>query len=123
MYVAMFGHLRTEYYIVALDPAGEPRWVLTVPWDTDTPPRADLRVDGQGRLFVFPNFRIDEDDPRSPVQVYSRDGEIIGSGYLNSRPVYLHWQASGQEHVYGVRVHPVSEEWEVVRYRLVLSGE
>ncbi len=123
MYVAMFGHLRTEYYIVALDGDGDARWVLTVPWDSETPPRADLRVDGQGRLFVFPNFLVSAEDTRSPVHVYTRDGEIIGSGYLNRLPVYLHWQVSGPDRVHGVRTDPVSEEWEVVRYRLVLAGQ
>ncbi len=156
VYVALFGHLRTEYYLLSLDPAGEPRWVLTIPWDTDTPPRADLRVDEQGRLFVMPNFLLPaelfapktaegaaeaKDDLRDaftggvtgetlravgirpPVQVYSRDGEIIGSGYLDRYPTHLHWQTAAGDRVYGVRVNPDSGEWEVVRYRLEARRE
>jgi hypothetical protein len=121
MYVGMFGHLRTEHYIVALDAKGQPRWVVTAPWDVDTPPRADLRVGPRGRLFVFPNFRATTDETRSPVQVYSRDGELLGSGYLNRIPTWLHWQQTTAEHVWGVRVNRLSEEWEVVRYRLEVS--
>jgi hypothetical protein len=57
------------------------------------------------------------------VQIYTRDGELIGSGYLNRRPVAQNWQVADREHVYGVRVNPVTEEWEVVRYRLALSSQ
>ena len=159
MYVGMFGHLRSEHYIVALDAAGEPRFTLVTPWHPALPPRAELRVDGEGRLYVFPGFQVyyavppedetdDEagagrrsvqlpdpdptlpagyviefNDPRRPVQVYTRDGELIGSGYLNRRPVAQNWQVADRAHVYGVRVNPVTEEWEVVRYRLALSSQ
>jgi hypothetical protein len=158
MYVGMFGHLRSEHYIVAIDATGEPRWTLVTPWHPALPPHADLRVDGEGRLYVFPGFQVynvtppedeadDEagagrrpvqlpdpdptlpagyviefNDPRRPVQVYTRDGELIGSGYLNRRPVAQNWQVADREHVYGVRLNPVTEEWEVVRYRLALSA-
>ncbi len=118
MYVGMFGHLRTEHYIIALDAAARPRWVLVTPWDTKIFPSAYLRVDGQGRLFVFPNFQVIDDDPRSQLHVYTGDGELIGSGYLNRRPVYLHWQVATADHVYGVHVNASTEEWEVVRYQL-----
>jgi len=121
LYVGMFGHLRTEHYIVALDAGGQPRWVVTEPWDPETPPRADLRVGPDGRVFVFPNFIASADDTRSPVRAYSRDGELLGSGYLNRIPTWLHWQQTTAEHVWGVRVNPLSEEWEVVRYRLEIS--
>jgi hypothetical protein len=119
---APFGHLGSEHYVLALDVDGTPRWVLATPWDIDTPPSAHLRVDGQGRLFVFPNFLVSTGETRSPVQVYSRDGELIGSGYLNRLPPYLHWQATTKDRIYGVRVNPASEEWEVVRYRLEVDG-
>jgi hypothetical protein len=122
LYVGMFGHLRTEHYVVALDREGRPRWVLMLPWDPGTPPRAYLRVDGHGRLFVFPNFYAVADDPRSPVQVYSAAGELLGAGYLDRQPTYLHWQVTHGEHVWGVRRDPGSEEWEVVRYRLQITA-
>jgi hypothetical protein len=121
LYVGMFGHLRTAHYVVALDAAGKPRWVLMLPWDVDMPPRADLRVDGEGRLFVFPNFYAPAEDLRSPVQVYRSDGELIGAGHLDRRPTFLHWQVTGPQGIYGVRVDPVSEEWQVVRYRLQIA--
>jgi len=121
VYVGLFGHLRTEHYVVALDANGAARWVLMTPWDPEIPVRADLRVDGSGRLYVFPNFQADIEDLRSPVQVYDDAGELIGSGYLHRRPLWLHWQRTTAEHVYGVRLNPVSEEWEVVRYRLEIS--
>lgn len=123
VYVGMFGHLRTEHYIVALDAAAQPRWVLVTPWDAKIPPSAYLRVDGQGRLFVFPNSQVSAEDPRSPLQVYTQDGELIGSGYLNRRPVVMHWQVATADRVYGVRVNPSTEEWEVVRYRLEIPRE
>ena len=123
LYVGMFGHLRNEHYIVALAADGTPRWTLASPWDPEIPPRADLRVDGEGRLYVFPNFRTDVEDPRRPVRVFTRGGELIGSGYLNRRPIWVNWQITKPDFVYGVRVSPVTSEWEVVRYRLEISSE
>lgn len=121
LYVGMFGHLRTEYYVVALDAEMNPRWVLTIGRDPEVPPRAYLRVDAEGRLYVFPNFLAEPEDPRSPVQVYGSDGALIGSGYANRRPIYLHWQRTTPQGIYGVRVDPESEEWQVVRYGIRLS--
>ena len=118
LYVGMLGHLATELYIVALDAAGEPRFVIVTPWDPQMPPGAYLRVDSDGRLFVFPNFRADAEDPNRPAHVYTSEGELIGSGYLNRRPVWAHWQVTTSDGIYGVRLNPETEEWEVVRYRL-----
>ena len=109
MYVGMFGHLSTEHYIVALDPEGEPRWVLVTPWDEEVPPAAGLRVDPEGRLFVFPNFRVEAEDSRSPVQVYTGDGELIGSGYVDRRPIWTNWQRTVGDGIYGVRLDPNTE--------------
>lgn len=122
LYVGMFGHMRTELYVVALDAAMQPRWVLMAPWDPDAPPRAYLRVDPEGRLYVFPNFIPVEGDPRSPVQVYGPDGSLIGSGYANRRPIYLHWQQIAGGRIHGVRPNPETEEWEVVRYRVDVTA-
>ena len=121
MYIAMFGHLRTERYILALDPAGEPRFVIITPWNVDMPPGTQLRVDGQGRLYAFPTAQVPEEDPRRPVHVFSRDGDLLGSGFINRRPVWTQWQVTTPNRVYGVRVDPDTDEWEVVRYRLEID--
>jgi len=123
LYVGMFGHLRGEHYTIALAADGTPRWTLVTPWNPESPPRMDLRVDGEGRLFLFPNFQADADDPQRPVHVFTPDGELIGSGYMNRRPVWLNWQITKPDHIYGVRVNLTTEEWEVVRYRLEISSE
>jgi len=123
LYVGMFGHLRTEYYVVAFDPRMDPLWVLTIARDPDVPPRAYLRVDAEGRLYVFPNFLPVVDDLRSPVQVYRSDGALIGAGYANRRPIYLHWQKTTPAGIHGVRVDPQTEEWQVVRYRVQVTGQ
>ncbi len=122
MYIAMFGHLRTERYIVALDSEGEPRFVIVTPWDAEMSPGTQLRVDGQGRLYAFPSALAPaEDDPIRPVHVFSRDGDLLGAGFINRRPVWTQWQVTTPNHVYGVRVDPDTEEWEVVRYRLEID--
>lgn len=138
MYVGMFGHLRTEHYTVALAADGTPRWVLVTPWDPEVPPRMELRVDGEGRLYLFPNFNPEVEvtesaidgtqnpvyKQESPVYVLTSDGDPIGAGYLNRLPLWLHWQISQGEHVYGVRIDPSIEtaEWEVVRYRIEVGS-
>ena len=118
MYIAMFGHLGTERYILALDPDGEPRFVIITPWNVEMSPSTQLRVDGQGRLYAFPTAQVAEEDPRRPVDVFNRDGDLLGSGLINRRPVWTQWQATTPNRVYGVRVDPDTDEWEVVRYRL-----
>ena len=92
--------------------------MLVLPRDPQIPPAANLRVDGDGRLYLFPQL---EGRGRRPAQPRARvflDGELIGSGYLNRRPVFYHWQVASSGRVFGVRVNPASEEWELVRYRL-----
>jgi len=124
MYIAMFGHLRTERYILALDPEGEPRFVIITPWNVEMSPDTQLRVDGQGRLYAFPTAPTPaEDDPTRPVQVFDRDGGLLGSGLINRRPMWTQWQVTTPNRVYGVRVDPDTDEWEVVRYRLEINGQ
>ena len=83
------------------------------------PPGTQLRVDGQGRLYAFPTALAPaEDDPTRPVQVFDRDGGLLGSGLINRRPMWTQWQVTTPNRVYGVRVDPDTDEWEVVRYRL-----
>ena len=52
------------------------------------------------------------------MHVFNRDGDLLGSGFINRRPVWTQWQVTAPNRVYGVRVDPDSDEWEVVRYRL-----
>ncbi len=124
MYIAMFGHLRTERYILALDPEGEPRFVIVTPWDVEMPPGTQRRVDGQERLYAFPTALAPaEDDPSRPVHVFSRDGDLLGSGFINRRPMWTQWQVTAPNRVYGVRVDADTDEWEVVRYRLEIDEQ
>ena len=124
MYIAMFGHLRTERYILALDPEGEPRFVIVTPWDVETPPGTQRRVDGEERLYAFPTALAPaEDDPSRPVHVFSRDGDLLGSGFINRRPMWTQWQVTAPNRVYGVRVDADTDEWEVVRYRLEIDEQ
>ncbi len=77
-----------------------------------------VAVDGRGRIFVFPFtpaavYRPSEVDV--PVDVFSADGERLFVGTMPD----VEWRAAHQGHVYAIRSDEVSEELEVVRYRIV----
>ena len=80
-------------------------------------------VDGHGHLYVFPFFAPlhapigpDEERPEMdrPVDVYSASGEHLFSGMI---PVASWYTAQG-DFVYTSRVNDLTDEYEVVRYRL-----
>ena len=83
-----------------------------------------IEVDGHGHLFVFPFFAPlnapigpDEERPEiaRPVDVYSASGEHLFSGLMD----VWSWSAYLGDFVYTTRTNPLTEEVEVVRYRLV----
>ncbi|MGD8327988.1 MAG: hypothetical protein PVJ49_01050 [Acidobacteriota bacterium] len=74
-----------------------------------------LAVDGHGHLYVFPFFPEDWDRPDQPVDVYSREGEHLFSGMI---PM-VRWESARADYIYGIGRDPVSEEYTVVRYRLI----
>lgn len=74
-----------------------------------------IRVDGHGHLYVYPFIPDSWDRADQPVDVYSRDGERLFSGMM---PL-LRWDAARDDFVYAVDTDPVTEEYRVVRYRLV----
>lgn len=74
-----------------------------------------IRADGHGHLYVYPFIPDSWDRPDQPVDVYSRDGERLFSGMM---PI-MRWDAARDDFVYAVDTDPVTEEYRVVRYRLV----
>lgn len=79
-------------------------------------PRTEpLRVDGHGHLYVFPYIPDDWDRSDQPVDVYSNDGDRLFSGLIPIVP----WGAARGDFIYGVSTDPETEEYRVVRYRLV----
>ncbi len=136
-----------EYQIHAFSLDGSALWALRVPWErqpiseewfqakvdewTERLPdftRADwddpgdypalwaIRVDGHGHLYVFPDARDSGGDQavERPVDIYSADGDHIFSGMITDV-----WDAAHGDVVYKLRVNKETEEYEVVRYRLV----
>ncbi|HJO05175.1 MAG TPA: hypothetical protein QGG47_14505 [Acidobacteriota bacterium] len=84
-------------------------------WPDHFPALAGIETDDRGRLFVFP-FVVDTQATEFPVDVYSRDGELIGNGTLP----FQGWDAYRGEHVY--RVEHRSGRTVIVRYRLQLPA-
>ncbi len=141
----VYSGFTAEYQLFAFDESGTARWALRVPWerspftqadidetvadlreaieDVDVseiewperyPAIEDLEVDGRGRLYVFPQFKAEDGDER-PVDVYSRDGEHLFSGWI---PRKL-WDFALDDFVYGRSTDEETGEVRVVRYRLI----
>jgi hypothetical protein len=85
-------------------------------WPEVYPVLARLLVDGHGHLYVFPyvdgDFR--EAHEGRPVDVYGVDGERLFTGMIAST-----WEAAREDFVYNYEELEASEEWGVVRYRLM----
>jgi hypothetical protein len=141
----IYGTFCAEYQIHAFDETGRPRWALRLPWEripftqqdidetlesmreriedvdmseVDWPERYPaldtLKVDGHGRLWVFPFFKPEDSDER-PVDVYSRDGEHLFSGWIPR----MTWDFALGDYVYGRESDDETGEERITRYRLV----
>ncbi len=96
----------------------------------------DLKLDGRGRLYVFPYVPRGADLDERPVDVYSPDGEQLFSGVMSgpmanlswqTPPAYgpmlaRAWQAVAGDFIYGIVSDPDTDEWQVVRHRLSWSN-
>ena len=92
----------------------------------------DIKVDGHGRLYVFPYVPRGSDLDTRPVDVYSPDGEQLFSGVMSgplaelswqTPPAYgpmlaRAWQAAAGDFIYGIVRDPATDEWQVARHRL-----
>ena len=92
----------------------------------------DIKVDGHGRLYVFPYVPRGSAQRERPVDVYSSAGELLFAGTISGAfadlawqaapaygPMLNHvWQAAYGDFIYGVRRDRRTEEWQVVRHRL-----
>lgn len=77
--------------------------------------RGSLRVDGHGHLYVFPFARVAAEGDLRPVDVYSRDGELLYAGLIADRT----WYAAWEDFVYAFEMSADTGDEFVVRYRLV----
>ena len=94
------------------------------------PAISQLRVDAAGRLYLFPWVQRwsgpndDLDAPR-PVDVYSRDGELLFNGQIEAR-FAIHddqspaWMGTHENSVRGLETNPDTQELRLVSYRLSL---
>lgn len=134
-----------EYQVHAFDEGAGARWALRQPWDREPFTREDIdqaigdlresiedadlsevewpeqypaldemTVDGHGRLYVFPFFRPEDSDER-PVDVYSRDGERLFSGWIPRTS----WLFAQDDYIYGRESDDETGEERIIRYRLV----
>jgi len=92
----------------------------------------DIKVDGHGRLYVFPYVPRGSDLDERPVDVYSPDGEQLFSGVMSGPMANLSWQtppangpmlarawqAVAGDFIYGIAPDPDTSEWRVIRHRL-----
>jgi len=93
------------------------------------PALESIKVDGQGRLWVFPYvyhpLGADLPDDHWPVDVYDSDGELLYSGTIppgfamNPRRGSA-WMTSRGEVVYGLEIDPATGDPVVVGHRLEL---
>ena len=93
---------------------------------------ADVKVDGRGRLYVFPYVPRGLTYDRLPVDVYARDGSRLLTGWLEGdiegtywrgswKPGPLlsgTWQSARGDFVYGVLEDAATGVFRVVRYRI-----
>jgi hypothetical protein len=114
--------LRARYPQASVREADFPRWhpaLSQPPADLAADPRAanaayPLRVDGRGRLYVFPFVSTTEVREHRPVDVYDRNGQLIFAGPMAN----VQWSAANGDFVYGLV--PDSEGNQVVvRYTLI----
>ncbi len=134
-----------EYQVYAFAQDGTPRWALRVAWERlpttegeivaamdrareslpdarrsevyipeRKPALSSIAVDGHGHLYVFPWPEDLETDER-PVDIYSRDGEPVFSGWM---PV-LRWSDARGDFLYGWESDDETGEERIIRYRLV----
>ena len=134
-----------EYQVHAFAHDGTPRWALRVAWkrlpiteeeivaalDRVRERVADARrsevyipehkpalgyvaVDGHGHLYVFP-WLEDSEAEENAVDVYSRDGERLFSGWMPT----LSWSDARDDFVYGRESDDDTGEERIIRYRLV----
>ena len=97
---------------------------------------ADVKVDGKGRVYVFPYVPRGMTVDRLPVDVYASDGSLILSGWLagDIQGTYwlgswkpgpmlgTAWQSAYGDHVYGVLEDTITGVYSVVRHRLEFPG-
>lgn len=74
-----------------------------------------LRVDGKGRLFVFPFAEDREPGAHYPVDVYDADGARIAVATMP----YISWFVAHDDFVYGVEPS-ADDEISIIRYRVIL---
>ncbi len=85
-------------------------------WPTHFAAISRLMVDGHGHVYVLPYvLEFDGSVDERPVDVYSRAGELLFSGYMPN----VSWVTSLGDQVFGIRANEESGEREPVRYRLI----
>ena len=103
-----------------------------IEWPERSYALADLKVDGQGRVYVFPYFPRGATTDRLAVDIYDRDGSPILSGWLEGDLDGLYWagdwkpgpmlatlwQTARGDHIYGVMIDNDTGVERVVRHRL-----
>jgi hypothetical protein len=92
------------------------------------PALAGMAVDGRGNLWVYPWIGDPLKRDERPVDVFSKDGDLLFAGMipvrrrLNVPGEYVEdvrWLAALDDFIYSIGVDGQSEERVVVRYRLV----
>jgi hypothetical protein len=86
----------------------------------------ELRVDGRGRLFVFPSVASVASDEGKlagrPVDVYSSDGDLIWAAtWRGVAPTQ--WKAAFEDYIYTIETDTATEEQVIVQYELVASDD
>lgn len=135
-----------NYQILAYDPDGRPEWALRVAQEAPlftremrqqtldlyyNPPGVSINdsgwperlhtidrliVDGAGRLWVYQTELFNDVGEDTLLDIYDREGNRLFAGIAPS--VYL--RAPHDDYFLALVPEPETEEWQVVRYRVVL---
>jgi hypothetical protein len=108
----------TEEEIVAAMERARERMPDATRAEIDIPERkpalSHVNVDGHGHLYVFPYIN-DFEAAEVPVDVYSRDGDALFSGWIPA----VRWSDARGDFVYGREADDQSGEERIIRYRIV----
>ena len=119
-FATVFDVTWTNNDLIAFGRDGNPRWIARTAWPVGAPPSAEIVVDGQGRIYLFPAVDRDNEVHERPVDIYSPEGQRIASAMMRFILPARAWQHARGGFVYGVEADSMTFEWQVIRYRLMI---
>ncbi len=120
-FATVFDVTVTNNDLIAFGRDGNLRWIARTAWPVGALPGAEIVVDGNGRIYVFPAVDRGHEVIERPVDVYSPEGQRIASAMMRDILPSYAWQHARGDFIYGVEANPMTFEWQVIRYRLAMQ--